>query len=75
MEEKILSTLSGRESDTEVSSGSFKEIKAKEGQTVTLRCRFKSFDISWTMEPVSGEVETIQNESKKLRVLAGEDDN
>ena len=39
MEEKILSTLSGRESDTEVSSGSFKEIKAKEGQTVTLRCR------------------------------------
>ena len=33
--------------------------------------RYNNSNISWTVQPVSGELETIQNKSKKLKVLAG----
>jgi len=70
VEEKVLSQLSRKPARP----GGLVEISGREGQTLTLKCRYRNSNVTtWTMEKVSGEVETIQKQEKKLKVLVGPD--
>jgi len=43
-----------------------------EGETVALKCRNRS-NLTWTYEPRNGDVESLPNVSRKLRILVGPD--
>merc|ERR1712183_355509 len=75
VEEKILGQMTRRTGRPRGGGGGGGgEITGREGQTLTLKCRYRNSNVTtWTMQRASGEVETIQKAEKKLKVVVGPD--